>query len=151
MNDRTFVYAIYIAATPEQLWQGLTSNEFIQQYWPEWRIESDWQAGSVVTYYTQAGQLYSQGEVLEARPPQKLSYTWPASEEDKTSDVPERLTWEITPSGPGTVKLLLLHEQLTEEWYQGVSQGWPKILSSLKSLLECGQPLAYTPKEKTTA
>jgi hypothetical protein len=50
MNNRTYVYAIYIATTPEQLWQGLTSNEFIQQYWPEWRIESDWQTGSPVTY-----------------------------------------------------------------------------------------------------
>jgi uncharacterized protein YndB with AHSA1/START domain len=85
--------------------------------------------------------------VLEARPPQKLSYTWPASEEDKTSDVPEQLTWEITPSGPGAVKLLLVHEQLSEEWYQGVSQGWPKILSSLKSLFERGQPLVFTQRE----
>ena len=47
MNDRTFVYATHIGATPEKPWQALTDNAFIGQYWEgEWRIESDWKAGS---------------------------------------------------------------------------------------------------------
>ena len=143
MTDHTYVYAIHIATTPEKLWQALTSNEFIQQYWPEWRLESDWKAGSSVKYFTSDGKLYSQGEVLESSPPHKLSYTWPEAEAEKREGLPERLVWEITPSGPGTVKLKLTHEQLTDEYYQGVSEGWPVILSSLKSLIEMGKPLVY--------
>ena len=146
MTDRTFVYAIHIATTPEQLWQALTSDEFIQQYWPEWRLESDWQTGSPVRYFTADGKLYSQGEVLESNPPNTLSYTWPEPPDEPRATLPERLVWQITPSGPGTVKLLLVHDRLTEEFYEGVSQGWPTILSSLKSLLEVGKPLAFHPR-----
>jgi uncharacterized protein YndB with AHSA1/START domain len=146
MSDRTYVYAIHIATTPEQLWQALTSNEFIQQYFPEWRIESDWQTGSPVTYFTADGKLYSQGEVLESSPPNMLSYTWPEPAEERRAPVPERLTWQISSSGPATVKLLLVHDHLSEEWYEGVSQGWPAILSSLKSLLEGGEPLVFHPR-----
>jgi uncharacterized protein YndB with AHSA1/START domain len=147
MSEHTYVYAIHIATTPERLWTALTSNEFIRQYWGEWRIESDWQVGSPVNYFTADGKFYSQGEVLECSPPNKLSYTWPEAEEEKKAASPERLVWEITSSGPGTVKLLLVHDHLTDEFYQGVSQGWPTILSSLKSLLEVGKPLVFQSKE----
>ena len=137
MSDRTFVYAIHIAATPEKVWEALTRNEFWQKYWDgEWRIESDWQVGSSLTFFTRDGKLFSKGEVLESNPPHSLTYTWPT----------ERLTWQISSSGPGTVLLKLIHERLTEEYYQGVSQGWACILSSLKTLLETGRPLAFHPK-----
>ncbi len=146
MSEHTYVYAIHIASTPERLWTALTSNEFIRQYWGEWRIESDWQVGSPVKYFTADGKFYSQGEVLESSPPEKLSYTWPEPEEERKAASPERLVWQITSSGPGTVKLLLVHDHVTEEFYQGVSQGWPTILSSLKSLLETGKPLIFQSK-----
>jgi uncharacterized protein YndB with AHSA1/START domain len=150
-NERTYVYAIHIATTPERLWEALTSNEFIQQYWPEWRIESEWRVGSPVTYRTADGTFYSQGEVLECSPPNRLSYTWPESEGEKQAALPEQLVWEITAKGPETVKLLLVHSRLSEEFYKGVGEGWPMILSSLKSLLEVGKPLAFQVKEPAGA
>ena len=67
-------------------------------------------------------------------------YTWPDPEDEQFSKVPQRITWRITPSGPGTVKLTMLHEEMTEKAYQGVSEGWPAILSGLKTLLETGRP-----------
>lgn len=146
MSDHTCVYAIHIATTPEKLWNALTSSEFIRQYWDEWRIESDWKVGSPVKYFTADGKFYSQGEVLECSPPNTLSYTWPEPEGEKSAALPEQLSWQITPSGPGTVKLKLIHDRVTEEFYEGVSEGWPAILSSLKSLLERGTPLAYHKK-----
>lgn len=151
MSDRTYVYAIHIATTPEKLWTALTSNEFISQYFPEFRLESDWKAGSPLKYFTADGKFYSEGEVLESSPPNKLSYTWPESEAEKTAVVPERLLWEITPSGPGTVKLKLIHDRLTDKYYEAVGEGWPLILSSLKSLLETGAPLAFDKKEHASA
>jgi uncharacterized protein YndB with AHSA1/START domain len=147
MSERTYVYAIHIATTAERLWEALTSTQFIQQYWPEWRIESDWQAGSPVTYRSADGNFYSQGEVLECSPPNRLSYTWPEAEGERQAALPEQLEWQITPSGPDTVKLLLVHSRLSEEFYKGVSEGWPMILSCLKSLLEVGRPLVFQAKE----
>lgn len=146
MNDHKYVYVIHIATTPEKLWEALTKSEFWERYWEEWKIESDWQVGSPLKFFTADGKLYSQGEVLAADPPNSLTYTWPEPEGERTQDVPERLTWEIASSGPGTVKLTLIHEHLTEKWYKGVSEGWPSVLSSLKSLLERGEPLAFHPR-----
>lgn len=77
MNDRTYVYAIHIATTPEKLWAALTSNEFIRQYFPDFQLDSDWQAGSPLKYFTADGKFFSEGEVLESSPPNRLSYTWP--------------------------------------------------------------------------
>jgi uncharacterized protein YndB with AHSA1/START domain len=148
MSSRTFVYALHIGATPDKLWQALTGNEFWQQYWNgEWRIESDWKVGSPLRFFTAAGEFFSQGEVLESDPPRTLTYTWPNPEEEQGAAPPERLTWRITATGPGTVMLQLVHEQLSEEFYEGVSKGWAAILSSMKTLLETGKPLVFDPKE----
>jgi hypothetical protein len=45
--------------------------------------------------------------------------------------------------------LKLIHDQLAEENYLGVSGGWPAIISSLKSLLETGKVLALSPQRLT--
>ena len=41
------------------------------------------------------------------------------------------------------VKLTLTHEGFAEgsKFLEGISKGWPAILSSLKSILETGHPL----------
>jgi hypothetical protein len=53
-----------------------------------------------------------------------------------------RCTFELEPKGP-LVKLTVTHESEKSEskLISAVSNGWPPILSSLKSLLETGEPL----------
>jgi uncharacterized protein YndB with AHSA1/START domain len=55
-----------------------------------------------------------------------------------------KVTFDIEPAGP-TVKLTVTHDDFVpgSEMLKGVSQGWPQILASLKSLLETGQPLSF--------
>jgi hypothetical protein len=50
------------------------------------------------------------------------------------------------------VKLRLIHENLLPEdiekdpnQFRGINNGWPAILSSLKSLLETGEPITFSP------
>ena len=53
------------------------------------------------------------------------------------------MTWEIEQSGEA-VKLTLIQSQdreLGDDILSGGQQGWPAILSSLKSVLETGTPL----------
>jgi len=45
MSKAEFVYAIYIATTPEKLWNALTDPEITRQYWSHANI-SDWNPGS---------------------------------------------------------------------------------------------------------
>ncbi len=53
-----------------------------------------------------------------------------------------RVTFEIEPLG-SVVRLTVTHDRLEpgSEMLKGITAGWPKVLSSLKSLLEVGRPL----------
>jgi uncharacterized protein YndB with AHSA1/START domain len=42
----SFVYVTYIRTTPEELWDALTTSEFMKKYWFGMNFETDWKAGS---------------------------------------------------------------------------------------------------------
>ena len=136
-DDRTFVYVIEIATTPEKLWAGLISNEFWGKF--SGPIESDWKTGSPVKFFSADGNLYSEGKILESRPPHTLSHTWPEPKGERTPDKPPLLTWTISPGSPGKVKLTLVHDHLSEKSFQGVSSGWPTLIANLRNSLEPGR------------
>lgn len=154
MDKPRFVYVSYIASTPEQVWKALTSEDFTRRYWGGRRIQSDWHQGSKVLHLKNDGTLDWQGEVLEATPPQRLSYTFDPQNDDEMPgfegeridlndrERPSRVTFEIA-EYLGQVRLTLVHDEFApgSKVLPGISHGWPAILSSLKSLLENGRPL----------
>jgi uncharacterized protein YndB with AHSA1/START domain len=84
------------------------------------------------------------GEILEADPPRRLSYTFKHVLDDELrNEAPSKVVFMIEPHGK-LVKLTLTHEGFAEgsKLLDGISKGWPAILSSLKSLLESGTALA---------
>ena len=94
---------------------------------------------------TPDGALHISGEVIECDPPRKLTVTfnvdWPALVEKLG---PTLVTFEIE-QADDAVKLTMLqsHDRLiSDDILSGGRQGWPAILSSLKSVLETGNPLA---------
>lgn len=135
-----YVYVTDIATTPEKLWAALTGPEFWRQF--SGPVETDWKSGSPIKYFLPDGKLYAVGVILESNPPYLLIQTWPNPEVEQGNDPIQRLTWKVEHSGSGTVKLTMLHENLNEKDYQGVSQGWPSILGNLKCSLEA----ALTPE-----
>lgn len=146
MNHSTFVYVIYMATTPEKLWEALTSANMTEKYFFGSIVQSDWEEGSSITY-SRNGRVTDHGTVLKCDPPRRLSFTW-SYEGDKTlRQHPTRVMFEIQPMGTA-VKLTLRHEGLLEtdfveddNTFEGFNNGWPAILSNLKSLLETGQTL----------
>ena len=48
-------YVIYIAATPQKLWEALTNFEALRENWG--RIESRWTVGSTVTEFDDSGKV----------------------------------------------------------------------------------------------
>jgi len=135
------VYTIYIASTPVKVWQALTSAEFSRQYFCGNSVEVDLRVGGAFIVRTPDGALHISGEVFECDPPKRLTFTfnvnWPALVEKLG---PTLVTYEIEPVGE-VVKLTLLqsHERpVDEDILSGGRQGWPAILSGLKSLLETG-------------
>jgi uncharacterized protein YndB with AHSA1/START domain len=142
MRRPEFVYVTYIETTPEKLWDALTSSEFTRRYWWDTRVVSDWKVGSPFSLVLN-GNTTDIGEVLEADRPRRLSYTFQhILNEAARNERPSRVTFVIEGHG-GLVKLTLTHEDFDDESaiLDGISKGWPAIMSSLKSMLETGDAL----------
>jgi uncharacterized protein YndB with AHSA1/START domain len=156
MEKTTFVYATFIRATPEKLWEALTNGDFSEKYWLGFRIEVELKAGGTVRILPPKGmEKYGDhaGKVLVCEPYRKLVYTWNQKDEPELAakrDGPSRVTYELTPMG-ALVKLRLIHENLLPEdieqdpnTFEGINNGWPAVISSLKSLLETGEPITFS-------
>jgi len=138
------VYTIYIASTPEKVWQALTSAEFSRKYFSGNSVEVDLKVGGAFVVRTPDCAVHIGGEVIECEPMRKLTVTfnvnWPALVEKLG---PTLVTYEIEPAGDVTkLTLLQSHDRpLSDDVLSGGRTGWPAILSSLKSLLETGQAM----------
>jgi uncharacterized protein YndB with AHSA1/START domain/DNA-binding transcriptional ArsR family regulator len=156
MATQSFVYTTYIKTTPERLWRGLTSPEFTRRYW-DIEFVTDWSADATMTWLHHGVTIDDPAQrVLEAEPYRRLSYTWHAftpelgQRFDMSDDVVAKLmaeprstvTFEIEDLG-GMVRLTVLHDDFDADSIAltMVSEGWPHVLSSLKTLLETGDLL----------
>src|SRR3954449_13508508 len=167
VNEPSFVYVNYIRTTPERLWRALTEPAFTERYWGM-VFHTDWKPGSRYVP-TQFGLTIVDDEqvVLEAEPYRRLSYTWHAvtpewatavnlSDEvrDRLAAEPRsRVTFEIEPLDDEQVKLTVVHDGLAPDGALGgmISNGWPRVLSNLKPLLETGEPLPDSSVARTPA
>ena len=140
----TTVYAIYIAASPEQVWEALTTGELSQKYFFGNKVEVDLRVGGDYIVRQPDGSVHIAGEVVECIAPRRLTVTfnvnWPELIERLG---PTLVSYEIEPAGE-VIRLTMTesHDRpIDDDILSGGRQGWPAILSSLKSLLETGTAL----------
>ncbi|MFB9982244.1 SRPBCC family protein [Mesorhizobium kowhaii] len=141
--SNAFVYVTYIRTTPEKLWEALTEPEFHQQYFLGAQMQSDWKQGSAWKMVYADGRVTDSGEILEIDPPRRIVIKW------RNEFMPEvkadgytRCTFVIEQEGD-MMKLAVTHgADGPHKLLEHVSNGWPLILSSLKSLLETGKGLS---------
>jgi uncharacterized protein YndB with AHSA1/START domain/DNA-binding transcriptional ArsR family regulator len=156
VSNPEFVYVTYIETTPEKLWQALTDPAFTVRYWGA-ELKSDWAVGSPVLWRENVAEYEDLDQVvLEAEPPRRLSYSWHNYQPNHADlfgwsaeklaelrrEKRSKVTFEIEPVG-SAVKLTVRHDGFdTEtEMLRALRNGWPAVLSSLKTLLETGTPL----------
>ena len=136
------VYVIYIAATPEKVWQALTSAEFTRKYFWDRSVEIEPKHGGAFVLRLPEGRVNVQGKVVAYDPPRKLSVTWHVEWPEDFRKLPECLvTYEIAPAGEA-VRLTMTESHswdIPETILSGGKMGWPAVLSGLKSLLETGK------------
>jgi uncharacterized protein YndB with AHSA1/START domain len=146
MKKSQFVYVIYIRTTREKLWKAMTDPEFVRRYFFGATQESDWKSGAAWQLKTPDGRVADSGEVVEIEPFRRLVLKWRHElKPELRAEGYSRMTCEIEESG-SSLKLTVTHEMDRSEskFIEGVSEGWPPILSSLKSLLETGESLEET-------
>ncbi len=153
----TQVYRVFIKATPEAIWEAITSPEWSVRYGYQARNEYELHPGG--RYIGKASpelqavgmpEVVVDGEVIEADPPRRLVHTWRFLwSEEIAAEGPTRVSFEIDELGNGVSSLTVTHElenapqtaaQLSGE-IEGAGGGWAYVLSDLKSLLETGKAL----------
>ncbi len=155
MGRPEFVYVTYIRTTPERLWRALTGPEFTASYWGR-TYDTDWRRGSVYGV-TQSGVRVDDAEqvILEADPPRRLSYTWHTVSAEMAerfgwsdtffaraaAEPRSKVTFDIEPEEDEIVRLTVVHDGFDEgsAMFESISNGWPRVLANLKTLLESGE------------
>ena len=146
-NRSRFVYVTFIRTTPAKLWEALTHQAFIRQYWFGTTIECGWTKGSPWKLVYPDGRTADTGEILEIDPPRRMVIRWQNEwKPELKAEGPSRCTIELEPTG-SAVKLSITHEIDREpsQFIDAVSGGWPKVVSNLKSLLETGSAVLEDP------
>lgn len=156
----TQVYRVYIKATPEAIWEAITSPEWSNRYGYGGYVEyGDLRPGG--EYRVRASEeflasgspeIVIDGQIVEADPPRKLVQTWRMlMDETLTAEGFTRLTHEIEPTADGVTRLTVIHDLTGAPTLahllsggmedSGAGGGWAWVLSDLKSLLETGETL----------
>jgi uncharacterized protein YndB with AHSA1/START domain len=158
--DAIQIYAVYIKATPEAIWEAITKPEWSQQYGYGGLVDYDLRAGGsfrtraddAMKEYPGVPDVIVDGEVIESDPPKKLVQTWRMlMDADNVEDF-TTLTYEIVQSSrPGVAKLTVTHDLTNAPGLaemvagrrepEGAGGGWNEVLSGMKTLLETGQPM----------
>lgn len=156
MEKPEFVYTTYIKTTPERLWQALTEPAFTKRWW-NFTLDTDWKVGSPMTWTNEHVVVEDPAQVvLESDPYNRLSYTWLTHNRELATyfgfsdelyeallkETRSKVTFELEPTG-AHVKLAVVHDGFDADsaLISMISHGWPEVLSSLKSLIETGEPL----------
>lgn len=149
-----YVYVTYIATTPEKLWQALMDTDMMAQWWVDPKAGcarvnvSDWKPGSLWEHRRADGSniVDCAGKVIEADAPKRLVYSWARPDEVADANKHSRVSFDIVPYSSGLVQLTVIHDDLAKDpaMLSGVSGGWPKVLSNLKTFLETGHALPHS-------
>jgi uncharacterized protein YndB with AHSA1/START domain len=133
-------YVFYIAAAPENVFAGFVSPESNRIIFTGADFEADFKIGGRLAWNGTGadGQrvTYVQGKVLRYEPPKLLQYTYAMGQKDTAS----RVTVELVPETEAT-QVTVTHDEWSDSdpAYALCADGWPRILSRLKTLLETGK------------
>ena len=144
MNKDKFIYETYINSSIDDVWQALTNAEFTSQYFMATHVESSWKKGSPIKYYYQiGGEVAVEGKIIELKAPFELIISWHVLyDETIKAEQPSRVSFSLQENA-GQTRLRVVHDQFPDNsvLFEQISQGWPWIISNLKSLLETGKVL----------
>ena len=140
MANPPLIYTIYIAAPIEDVWEGFVSEEANRTIFMGADFEVDLNPGGSMTWSGPGPDgkpmRYVTGRILQAHPPTLLEYDFGMGMGESISHVKIELTQESE-----AVKVVLTNDGFADSdpAYKENADGWPRILSRLKTLLETGK------------
>jgi len=133
-------YVFYIAAPLEKVWEGFLSAESNRVIFAGADFQADLKPGGALAWVGPGPDgkpmTYVHGKVLRCQPPKVFQYTFAMGQNEKSS----RAMIELVPETEAT-KVTVTHDEWAEDdpTYAACADGWPRILSRLKTLLETGK------------
>jgi uncharacterized protein YndB with AHSA1/START domain len=133
-------FVFYIAAPPEKVWEGFVSAESNRIIFAGGDFQADLKPGGALAWIGPGPDgkpmTYVHGKILQCQPPKIFQYTFAMGQNEKTS----RAMIELVPETEAT-KVTVTHDEWGEDdsSYAACADGWPRILSRLKTLLETGK------------
>jgi uncharacterized protein YndB with AHSA1/START domain len=143
MAGSAFVYVTYIRAPQQKLWDALTDQEFNRKFWFGYYQQSTWKNGASWTLRFPDGAVNTTGEILECDAPRRAAFSWFSEcSPERKADGESRCSYELEPVGD-SIRLTVSHrsERVDSVMIRAASESWPKIIASLKSMLETGSAL----------
>jgi len=140
MAKAPLILTYYIAAPVEKVWNGFVSKDVNRQIFMGADFEVDLRPGGAMTWSGPGPDgkpmRYVTGEVLRVEPLKLLEYKFGMGD----GAIMSRVTVELTPESEA-VKVVVTNDQWQENdpAYAQNADGWPRILSRLKTLLETGK------------
>ena len=140
MAKPALVFTFYIAAPIDKVWNGFVSPETNRTIFMGADFQIDLVPGGAMTWSGPGKDgrpvRYVTGEVLRVEAPTLLEYKFGMGDGAVMSRVKVALTPETE-----AVKVLVTNDQFADDdpTYQQNADGWPRILSRLKTLLETGK------------
>jgi uncharacterized protein YndB with AHSA1/START domain len=134
----TFTY--YIAAPIEKVWDGFVSQDANGKIFMGANFEVELKPGGKMAWSGPGKDgkpmRYVTGEVIMAEAPKLLEYKFGIGD----GAVMSRVRVELTPESEA-VKVVVTNDQWADDdpAYAQNADGWPRILSRLKTLLETGK------------
>ena len=134
------VFTFYIAAPIENVWNGFVSKKTNQTIFMGADFEVDLRPGGAMTWSGTGKDgrrtRYVTGEVLRVEAPTLLEYKFGMGDGAVMSRVKVALTQETE-----AVKVVVTNDEFADDdpAYSQNADGWPRILSRLKTLLETGK------------
>lgn len=140
MAKLPLVFTFYIAAPVEKVWNGFVSKEANRTIFMGADFNVDLRPSGAMTWSGQDKNgkpiQYVTGEVLRAEPPKLLEYRFGMGDGKVMSNV----KIELAPESEA-VKVVVTNDGFSDDdpAYAQNADGWPRILSRLKTLLETGK------------
>ncbi len=132
-------FSVYVVGTPRKVWDALTVKEQVDLYYmcPQQKFEL--KAGGSVEYGL-PGKILLSGSVTEIKEGTHLVYSLSMAHGAET-----RVEVDLEEVSPGVTALEL--RQSSGAWgdkdRENYLNGWPVILSGLKTLVETGKPIPW--------
>lgn len=140
MTESRYSYTSYIKATPDAVWDALTSAEAMKTYFFGLPFEADLRTGGAWRRMFPDGQLMTEGEFLVVEPSSRLDMSWRNADPEKKAEGFSRCVMDLTPVVGEATKLSVTQSigVPNSRLIAAVADAWPQVISNLKTYCESG-------------